>query len=76
MPIGTGASFCFAKATYRLRSLIHLSTEASLALLVGADCPQEVDLAELGPVHVCEVEFTIGALPRRNPRGGSLRSFE
>ena len=72
MPIGTGASFCFAQATYRVRSLVHSSTEASLALLVGADGPQEVDLAELGPVHVCEVEFAIGALPQQEPREADL----
>ena len=72
MPIGTGTSFYFAKATYRVRSMVHSSTEASLALLVGADGPQEVDLAELGPVHVCEVEFAIGALPQQEPRETDL----
>ena len=34
MPIGTGASFCFAQAIYRARSLVHSSTETSLSLLV------------------------------------------
>src|SRR3954465_9555848 len=39
--------------------------EAALALRVGADGPQEVDLAEVGPVGLTEVELALGALPEQ-----------
>jgi hypothetical protein len=44
--------------------LIGLSTaEAAATLLIGADRPQEIDLAEGRPQHVGEIELTVGALP-------------
>src|SRR4051812_17447110 len=39
--------------------------EAALALGVGADRAQEVDLAEVGPVGLAEVELALGALPQQ-----------
>src|SRR4249919_445875 len=39
-------------------------TEAALALRIRADRPQEVDLAEVGPVGLAEVELALGALPQ------------
>src|SRR2546426_10240011 len=41
-----------------------LAAEATLALLVGADRAQEVDLPERRPVRVAEVELAVGALPQ------------
>src|SRR5262245_9747976 len=40
------------------------AAEAALALLVGTDCAQEVDLAEGRPVRITEVELAVGALPQ------------
>src|SRR5262245_12824586 len=40
------------------------AAEAALALLVGTDCAQEIDLAEGRPVRVAEVELAVGALPQ------------
>src|SRR5260370_19320891 len=40
------------------------STEAALPTLIASDRPQEVDLAERGPMDIAEVEFTVGALPQ------------
>src|SRR5450759_5105564 len=41
------------------------AAETAGTLLVGADRPQEVDLAEGGPVNVAEVELAVDALPRQ-----------
>jgi len=48
------------------------AAEAPLALLVGADRAQEVDLAEGRPVRVAEVELTVRALPQEEAREADL----
>src|SRR5689334_676153 len=40
---------------------------AALPLGVGAQRPQEVDVAEVGPVGLAELELTVGALPQQEP---------
>src|SRR5882724_4437114 len=48
------------------------AAESPLALLVGTDGSQEVDLAEGRPVRVAEVEFAVGALPQEEAREPDL----
>src|SRR5262245_2898274 len=48
------------------------AAEAALALLVGTDRAQEVDLAEGRPVRVAEVELAVGALPQEEAREPDL----
>ncbi len=49
-----------------------LCAEAVLPLLVDADGPKEIDLAEGGPVGVAEIELTIGTLPQEEAREADL----
>src|SRR5262249_28418520 len=48
------------------------AAEAALALLIGTNCTQEVDLAEGRPVRVAEVELAVGALPQEEARQPDL----
>src|SRR4029077_12749190 len=41
--------------------------EAALPLAEGTQRPQEVDLAEVGPVGLAEVELAVRALPEQEP---------
>src|SRR5690606_4801930 len=50
---------------YGVRPVPRSGAEASLALGVGAQRPEEVDLAEVGPVGLAEVELAVRALPEQ-----------
>src|ERR1700676_4132741 len=44
-----------------------LSAKAAVTFGVGAQCPQEVHLAEGGPVRVAEIELRVCRLPQKEP---------
>src|SRR5439155_13937105 len=56
----------------RDKDAVRLTAEATLALLVGADRAEEVDLPERGPVRITEVELAVGALPQEEAREPDL----